>query len=93
MRPLSNNVESRPIAVRWEEANRLTLRLTILANLFGQTDGGERAARAEPLVVGDGRPFRRSPPLSRRASSRAVHAGPSAPWSSMGTRTVTLAAW
>ncbi len=57
---MGHDVEAGAVAVGREEPQRLALGLLGLPDLLGQADRGERAADAEPFVLGDGRPFGRS---------------------------------
>ena len=54
---LGDDVEGGAVAVGREEADGLALGFALLADLLGQADRGERAADAEPFVLGDRRPF------------------------------------
>ena len=64
-----DDVEAGAVAVGREEADRLAAGLLGLADLLGQADRGERAADAEPLVLGDRGPLGRlaEPPAPRRS--------------------------
>ena len=54
---LGDDVKGGAVAVGREETDGIAFGFALLANLLGQTDGGERASGAEAFVVGDGRPF------------------------------------
>ncbi len=54
---LGDDVQGGAVAVGREEPDRIALGFALLADLLRQADRGERAAGAEPFVVGDGRPF------------------------------------
>ena len=68
---VGHDVEAGAVAVGREEPQRLMVGLLGLADLLGQADRGQRAADAEPLVLGDRRPLGRSA-RSRRAVAMAV---------------------
>jgi hypothetical protein len=76
VRPLGNDVKGGAVAVGREEADGVAFRLTLLTNLFGQTNGGEGTAGAEAVVFGDGRPFDRfTEPAGVGESLQEVGAG------------------
>ena len=54
---LGDDVQGRAVAVGRKETHGIAFGFALLADLFGQADGGEGTAGAEPFVVGDGRPF------------------------------------
>jgi hypothetical protein len=54
---LGDDVQGGAVAVGREEADGVAFGLAVVADLFGQADGGERTAGAEAFVIGDRRAF------------------------------------